>query len=168
MEGHDELKQRVSDPTKVFLREIALTMREDIEEFNTTDLVDRANRDGIDLPGWDGTRQDDGAESKHMGIVLGKCFGKTDSIELDGFTITRSEKRVPRDDGNGNWNMKIYTFKKAGAPPPVVPVARPASGFCNIPPKPPISGLTTVTTVTTATHPDIYVIEEIPIDNENN
>jgi hypothetical protein len=136
MEGHEELKQRVADPMKGFLREIALTIKEDEAEFSSTDLVDRAKESSIDLPNWDGKRQDNDAEKKHLGILLAKTFSKNNVIEIEGFTITRSEKDVPREDGQGNWAKKIYTFKKAGAPPPVAPGARPAGRFSNIPPKP--------------------------------
>ncbi len=156
MEGHDELKRRVADPTQVFLREIALTIKEDEAEFSTTDLVDRAKGSGIGLPDWDGARQDNDAAIKHMGILLGKSFSKNEVIEMDGFTITRSEKLVPRrQEGEGNWPKKIYTFKKAGDPRPAVPRARPAGSFFNVPPK------TAVTAATAATLSGMCVCEKI-------
>jgi len=133
LDGFEEIKKRVSSPGLALLREIALTIRQNEVTYNASQLVDVANENGFHIPGWDETRNEPKALNMHMGSLLGRCFLRGDSIEIDGITITRGEVQVDREESEGgSYKQKNYTFRQAG----FKPAEKKKSSF-NVPPLPP-------------------------------
>ena len=112
MDGHDEVKERVSTPGLGFLREIALRIHQEEVTYTATDLVDMAQEEGIPIPGWSDNQQDRDALIKHMGLVLSKCFRDSPIVDVDGVTIERTERVEPRHDGKGNFKRRSYNFRR--------------------------------------------------------
>ena len=112
MDGHDEVKERVSTPGLAFLREIALRIHLDQVTYTATDLVDMAQDEGIPIPGWSDNQQDRDALIKHMGLVLSKCFRDSLIVDVDAVTIERIERVEPRNDGKGNFKRRSYNFRR--------------------------------------------------------
>jgi len=125
MDGHDEVKERVSTPGLAFLREIALRINQEEVTYTTTDLVDKAQEEGIPIPGWSDNQQDRDALIKHMGLVLLKCFRDSPVVDVDGVTIERTERDEPRNDGKGNFKRRSYNFRR------VLPASDYDSDQCN-------------------------------------
>jgi len=130
MEGHEEIQKRAVTPGYGFLREIALVIKDTEKTLTAAQIVDLAQTEGIPLPGWKVGRMDENGELKHMGTILGKCFAEGDVIDIEGTIITRSEISVSREDGQGSFQKKTYTFRKEGHIH--TPIVR---GFKNLPEK---------------------------------
>jgi len=151
MDGHAELKQRVANPAMGFLRAVALSIKVPEVTLTASEIVSIVTREGIDIPNDKGTGDDEG-KARLVGIILGTCFKTQNEFVIDGVTITRTDKDVRRDDGNGFFSKKTYTFRRGaqaqGAEVPDMPAVPPTirkSNFNNIPdrvrlpPVPPMS-----------------------------
>jgi hypothetical protein len=112
MEGHEEVRERVSTPGLGFLREIALKIGVAEVTFTATELAERAQDEGIPIPGWEEGRNDHDQLIRQMGRTLGKCFKESNTITVEGISIERNETKVNRDDGRGTISRKTYIFRK--------------------------------------------------------
>ena len=111
MDGHEELKQRVANPAMGFLREIALSIKDPEIDLTAIEIVNHAASAGIEIPNDKG-KDDDLAKAQLVGIILGPCFKKQDEIVIGDVTITRTEKSVAREDGQGSFTKKYYSFRR--------------------------------------------------------
>ena len=111
MEGHDEVKVRVSTPGLGFLREMALRIKSEEETFTASELAERAQIEEVPIPGWESEKKDPTALNKHMGSLLAKCFKESDTITVEEISIQREERDIPRE-GGGSWKSKVYLFRK--------------------------------------------------------
>ena len=116
-EGHDVLLQRVRNPVLGFLRELAISMNGDERKLTTAEIISEARVNGIAVPVLNPGRNDSKAEQLHMGTQIQRQFGGRDSLELEGWTIERTEVRERRPDGDGYFNSKAYCFRRAEGSP---------------------------------------------------
>jgi len=58
---------------------------------------------------------DEDKGKKIIGTIMAKLFREADELEVDGFTVTREERYLSRDDANdgGSFKSKTYIVRKA-------------------------------------------------------
>lgn len=110
MDGHEAVQERVSNPGVTFLRELSIRIGNETRSFTTSELVDLAEEKGIPVPGVQG--DDARANQKRLGLLLGKAFGDAETLEIDGASVERGERELPRPDGKGVWKAKTYRFQQ--------------------------------------------------------
>lgn len=110
MDGHQSAQQRVSDVNLTFLRSIAqvIEIRGCLGRCLTSSEVSGICEDEqIEIPGLKGSGQQ--KPELRIGIVMRKAFSDClidddgrSSMEIEGFTVTRTESKQPRTDGGGD------------------------------------------------------------------
>ena len=116
MDGHQEAQERVSNPALVWLRRLVLALVEAGEldrALIATDLHGVCDGAGIEIPGLRlGSDEDKG--KKVIGSVMAKLFRNEDTVEVDGFRVTREERYLNRDNASdgGNFKSKTYTVTR--------------------------------------------------------
>lgn len=119
MDGHEEAKERTSNPDLTFLRLVAVR----IQALNlldarssATELFDLCHAAEIEIPGIaDNHRHDAEAGKKQIGKIMANLFGTVDVITLEGVTVTRIQETV--NSQAGNWlPTKSYVFSQPGVP----------------------------------------------------
>jgi hypothetical protein len=116
MDGHRAAQERVSNPALTFLRRLALAVRDDNllgQPLSASKLYELAEDAGVDVPGLREPDADLG--KRQVGIVLGRAFKCGDVVEIDGFSVTRSETETHRHDG-GAYKAKTYLFRVGAQP----------------------------------------------------
>jgi hypothetical protein len=116
-EGHDVLLQRVRNPVLGFLRELAISLNDEERKLTTAEIISEAHMNGIAVPVLNPGKNDSKAEQLHLGTQIQRQFGGRDSLELEGWTIERTEVRERRSDGDGYFNSKAYFFRRAERSP---------------------------------------------------
>jgi hypothetical protein len=114
LEGHSAAAARVASPSLSWLRQLGfVVIREGKggQELRTGELRELCERcdlmpDGI-KPSWE-----ENAIERAMGRLLGSCFAKGDSLELDSIRVTRVE-REEKDSYYVKRETKFYTFQAA-------------------------------------------------------
>ena len=116
MEGHQQAQERVSNPALVWLRSVVLTVNETGElghGLTATELFGLCESADIAIPGLrPGADGDKG--KKVIGTIMAKLFRDQNTLEVEGFHVTREERYLSRDtttDG-GNFKSRIYTVTK--------------------------------------------------------
>lgn len=112
-EGHDLLLQRMRNPLLGFLRELAIAMNGDDRNLTIAGIISEARVNGVTVPVLNPGKNDSKAEQLHLGTQIQRLFGGRESLELEGWTIERTEVREQRADGEGYFNSKAYCFRKA-------------------------------------------------------
>lgn len=116
MEGHQQAQERVSNPALVWLRNVVLAINEAGEldrALTATDLHSLCEGADITIPGLrPGADEDKG--KKVIGSIMAKLFRDRDTVEVDGFDVTREERYVARDNASdgGNFKSKTYTVTR--------------------------------------------------------
>lgn len=114
MDGHGEAKARVASTAQSWLRQVVLAAAESKkigEPLQAHDLIEISDEHDIDIP-----RVRDGADDKTRSMVVGRllksAFGKakSETMEVDGFTIHRSMEERYVEDRQGYLDVKIYTI----------------------------------------------------------
>jgi hypothetical protein len=119
MDGHEQAQVRVSDPALVWLRRLVLAANE-VAQLNqgmtATGIYALCQEAGIEIPGLR-TGSDEDRGKKVIGSVIGKLFGDRDTVEVDGFTVTREETYKARGESSsgGGFMSKIYTITRTSA-----------------------------------------------------
>jgi hypothetical protein len=117
MDGHVAAQERVSNPALTFLRRIAL----EAERTDTLDtplmasqIFQLAEDADIQIPGLrDEDRHNDDKAKKIIGIKMASVFKESQAIELDGFSVVRTESNRDREaDDGGSYVVKTYTFSR--------------------------------------------------------
>ncbi len=114
MDGHLEAQERVSNPALVWLRAIILAAIEANQsniELTATEIVELCEGANIQLPGHRGDVDPDRAK-KIVGGIMAKLFKDGETIQIDGFTVTRSERYLSRETHRGMLKSKCYTIQK--------------------------------------------------------
>lgn len=116
MDGHQEAQESVSNPSLVWLRRIVLRVHEigGLGSFMTaTDIHSLCDNAGITIPGLP-LVTDEARAKKVIGMIMSKLFGNTNRLQVDGFTVTRDQRRLSPDRGaaGGTPESKIYTVTK--------------------------------------------------------
>jgi hypothetical protein len=118
MDGHIAAQERVSSPVLTFLRLIALEA-ERTDQLDTPLIASQifalAEDADIEVPGLrDDDRHNEDKAKKIIGIKMATVFKESDTIELDGFNVVRTESSRYREDRDGgDYVVKTYTFNRA-------------------------------------------------------
>jgi hypothetical protein len=116
MEGHEQAQERVSNPALVWLRRVVLNVCESGnigQALTATEIHELCEDAGIEVPGLrPGTDTDRG--KKVVGSVMSKLFRDKNTLEMDGFTVTREEKYIERESlsEGGRFTSKTYTVTR--------------------------------------------------------
>jgi hypothetical protein len=116
MDGHEQAQERVSNPAMVWVRKVVLAASEAGEldrPLTATEVHGLCDGADIPIPGLrPGSDEDKG--KKVIGSVMGKLFRDRESLEVDGFTVTREEKYVAREkvSEGGGFTSKTYTIAR--------------------------------------------------------
>jgi hypothetical protein len=116
MDGHVEAVKRISNPSLNFLRALCLAAEKDGrlgETWKATDFADLADKHLVAIPGYRAENEDDA--KRRVGTQLGLCFKEGDSVEIDGFCVTRTVEKEKKPDGNGTRDAKAYRIAQTGA-----------------------------------------------------
>jgi hypothetical protein len=113
MDGHEAAQDRVSNPALSWLRGVALaverTGRSGIE-LTASAIVELCQATDIPLPNLK-PGVDDKTARQAAGCIMRRVFGSRDRLELEGFTVTRSEKAYQKP--SGDWaKTPVYVFEE--------------------------------------------------------
>jgi hypothetical protein len=116
MEGHRQAQERVSNPALVWLRSVVLAVHETGEldcALTATDIFGLCDNEDIAVPGLRPDADEDKGK-KVIGTIMAKLFREHDTLDVDGFSVTREERYLPRDDAcdGGSFKSKTYTVTK--------------------------------------------------------
>jgi hypothetical protein len=109
MEGHQQAQERVSNPALVWLRRVVLAASEADQldrPMTATEIHGLCEDDGIDIPGPRHPGSDEDRGKKVIGSLMGKLFRDRDTLETDGFRVTREEIYVTRDEVSAGGSFK--------------------------------------------------------------
>ena len=117
LDGHLDAQERVSNPALVFLRAVALAAEQAGrlgESFSASNLAELAEGAGVPIPGLR-AGADERAAAKQIGTLLARVFSavEDEETEVDGFSVRRTERAEPREDGNGLRTFKAYAIQRA-------------------------------------------------------
>jgi hypothetical protein len=90
LDQHDEARQRVSDPRRVWLRAICIAIRDANQtgEFHATQLAEFAFEHGI-MPTNIRDGADEASVARAIGRIMAGAFENANLLEIDGFKIHR-------------------------------------------------------------------------------
>ena len=116
MDGHEEAQKRTSNPDYTFLRNVTLaansTERLGIE-LRASDIVELCEEKSINIPSISNDkRHDETACMKVIGKVMSRIFDKSETVEVETFTVTRKKSRSGQ--GAESFESKAYVFLKSG------------------------------------------------------
>jgi hypothetical protein len=113
MDGHERAQERASNPALTWLRQLVLVIEQQGElglELSASRLCEISKDQGLAIPGV----AEDIEESKRnqgVGRIMGRLFSQNDTLELDDFKATKSERDEFRESG-GSYRIKFYTFTR--------------------------------------------------------
>ncbi len=115
MDGHQAAQERVSNPALVWLRGLALAIDQTGQlnrEFSATEIHSLCESTNLVIPGLREGADEDKAK-RVVGTLMAKLFRDSNPLDVDGYQVTRTERLVPRDDGNagGGYTSKFYTVR---------------------------------------------------------
>jgi len=126
MDGHQAAQARVTNPDHTFLRLIALTLTKVgklSQPLRAGELAELCEEQNLYIPGVSKEKaHDEKNGATLMGKVMKRVFGEKDSVIVDIFTITKTEKKVG-EPGFMSYPTSFYTFH-----PPVTGPSRSESG----------------------------------------
>jgi hypothetical protein len=113
MDGHEAAQERVSNPGLTFLRNLSLAVAEQKrlgEPLIASEMYEIAECADVDIPGL---HEPDGDKGKRViGSIMARLFKTTDTLSVEGFTVTRQETEAKRDDGGGTYTARTCRFEK--------------------------------------------------------
>lgn len=115
LDGHNDARERVSDPGKGFIRSIAAHVEELGklgEELTASDIYELAEENDIAVPGLKKGNETSGR--CRVGAVLTKAFCGTGQIEIEDYRIVLGIKDVWRPQYSDHKPLKSYTFHRIG------------------------------------------------------
>jgi len=114
MAGHQETKERISNPSMTFARKIALSVKAAGrlgEPLCASALYELCEEYDIDIPGLAQSNLDSGR--KKIGNLMGKIFQRGEfetKVTLDGYLIERTTRTNYNSDRQENMPQKVYIF----------------------------------------------------------
>ena len=136
LDGHDMAQERVSNPSLVWLRLVALAVEAAHrlgEEFSASAIGDLCEDSSIEVPGLVEGQAAPDRRCKRIGLLMRNIFGQTDAVTLDRHQIHRSES-VRHDERNEtNRTVKTYRFELGDGTEPPAPTAGGTSSLGNHP-----------------------------------
>ena len=108
MDGHEDARQRVSDPRRNWLRALCIAMRdaERAGEFYASQIAEFALENDIPPPGVR-SDADEMTVARKIGSAMASIFRDANEVEIDGFRIHRAHRTSPK---TGNATI-IYRFE---------------------------------------------------------
>ena len=113
MDGHEDARQRVSDPRRNWLRALCIALRDTNRtgEFSATQIAEFALENDIPPPGVC-PDADELTTARKIGSAMAAIFGEADRIEVDGFCICRARRPSP-STGNPAFTYRFEKGEKA-------------------------------------------------------
>ena len=111
MDGHKAAQERTSNPALAWLRAVALAVDGENRlgsALIASELVEVCELHSIEIPG---KPADDDRAKRQVGSLCKQLFRDGDSIEVDGFTVTRGQREYRKPSGDMDWTP-AYTFTK--------------------------------------------------------
>ena len=126
LDGHRQAQGRVSNIGLTFLRQFCITIEATLniknEPLSATDIFNICQDEAIEIPGLNEFNQNKpNVGGQRIGSLLKPVFREENTVEIDNFKITKTEKNVSREDGKGSRNTPAYNFSKKGAPQILIP-----------------------------------------------
>ncbi|MCB2141433.1 toprim domain-containing protein [bacterium] len=115
LDGHDNARDRVSDPGKGFIRAVAAHLEEQGklgQEFTASEIYEMAEENNIDIPGL--RRWNETSGRCRVGSLISKTLDGADSIEIDGYKVTLIHRDIWRPPHSDHKKTKFYLFCVAG------------------------------------------------------
>ena len=110
LDGHDDARERVSDPRRVWLRALCIALRDagrtGATEWFATQLGEFAIENDV-LPPNAAKDASEEEVGRKVGIIMGAAFGQSDELEVDGFQI----RRIHRSNPDTRNPAKVYRFE---------------------------------------------------------
>lgn len=113
LDGHTDARNRVSDPRRNWLRSLCIGLRDAnrLGEFFAAQLAEFAV-DGDILPPNVKPDADESSVARAIGKIMAGAFGGAESIEIDGFIVSRSKRYSPTAEIQV-WVYSITAERKA-------------------------------------------------------
>jgi hypothetical protein len=115
MDGHEKMKERVSNPNMTWLRKVALATDASSrlgEQLSASEINELCDQEAIELPGRLSSNNA-GAANRKVGLIMSKLFKDSTTLKCEEFEITREKKtEVRTDPQKGYTEIKVYAFNK--------------------------------------------------------
>ena len=111
MDGHQSAQERTSNPALTWLRAVALAAEKDARlgtPFSASNLVEICGEHGIEIKGGTG---DDKKAAQSVGMTMGRLFGNSLVVDVDGFRVERGTVTARKPCGDES-PRKVYTFTR--------------------------------------------------------
>lgn len=114
MAGHQETKERISNPAMTFLRKLAISIKDAAKldvELCASAIYEHCEEQSLDIPGLTQTNLEAGR--KRIGAIMGKIFQPGDNdiqVTLDSFLIERRISHKYNAERRENMPHKVYIF----------------------------------------------------------
>ena len=115
LDGHNDARERVSDPGKGFIRSIAAHVEELGrlgQELTASEIYELAEENDIAVPGLRNGNETSGR--CRVGSVMSKAFSGTRQIEIEDYCVALGSKDVWRPQYSDHQVLKCYTFHRIG------------------------------------------------------
>lgn len=114
MDGHQEARERTTDPNKSFVREVAIVCDAGGQlgqAFTARDIYLLTEDRSLKVPGLKDENEDAGA--KRIGVIMrGAGLKDAPAITVDGYLVERHDRDIKRPDGSGYWKQPVYVFTR--------------------------------------------------------
>ena len=111
MEGHEAAQERASNPALSWMRATALAVEKENRlslPLIASALVELCDLHGVKIPG---EPADEDRAKRRVGSLCKQLFRNGDSLDVDGFTVSRTEKEYRKPSGDMD-TTHAYTFAK--------------------------------------------------------
>jgi len=116
MQGHVEAQRRVSNPSLIWLRAVALAIEQGNklgQSLTASELATLCQERTIDIPSLS-PKSDEGAAMRLVGSIMRRIFDEGDEVAVEGFVVQRGSKRYRKP--SGDWDdTNAYSFNLEGA-----------------------------------------------------
>ncbi|MDP7558907.1 MAG: BT4734/BF3469 family protein [Planctomycetota bacterium] len=112
MNGHQQAKQRTSNPTFTWLREIGLALKRQGQlgtELIAGQLANLAVAEGFGIPGLK-SLDDEGVNRRRIGTIMNPLFQDASTIEVDKFIVIRAVTKDSDPENRVERELKYYRF----------------------------------------------------------
>ena len=111
MDGHEAAQERASNPALSWLRSVALAVEGEKRlglPLIASELVEVSELHGLEIPG---KPTDDDRAKRQVGNLCKQLFRDGDSLDVDGFTVSRTRKEYRKPSGDLDFT-NAYSFTK--------------------------------------------------------
>ena len=109
--GHDNARERVSNPGKGFIRAVAAHVEELGklgQDFTASEIYELAEENDIAVPGLKHWNEDTG--KRRVGAVFSRLLNGATELEIEDYRIVLDTKEVWRPQYSDHMKLKCYTF----------------------------------------------------------